>query len=528
MTSTSKRINRHFAILLVLSALVFTANIGGYSIYVLDEAKNSECAREMLESGNLIVPTFNYELRTDKPPLHYYFMMLGYKIFGVNEFAPRFFSTICGILTVLATYFFTRKYLCEDVAFYSALTLLSSLQLIIQFHLAVPDPYLIFFITLALHSFFAGYSSGKVKYYYLFYTSLALATLAKGPVALALPGLIILFFIIFKKDFTWKKIMSFRPFSGALLYLLIALPWYVAVTIATNWAWTEGFFLKHNISRFSAEMEGHGGPFFMPFVFVITGLLPFSQYIFQALGRAWNKRKSNDLILFSLIVLSIFVVFFGISRTKLPSYPAPCFPFAAILIGYFMHKLEVSGHIRKKLSIISLIFYTLITIAIPVAIYIALQHESYFAHLTHLSFYFLALPIGAVIACIFAYQRKIRTMFFVFSASFIITSLLFSYVVFPQVDEVNPVRLALPKIDVERPIVHYRNMNAAFPFYLKKPIPKLKTEEEVTKFIQQEGKVYVISTVDHKEELEKMGDFKLIHQHRDLFEPTTTIILERM
>ncbi len=81
--------------------------LGAAPIYILDEAKNAQCAREMLQKQDFIVPTFNGELRTDKPVLHYYFMMAAYSIFGVNEFAARFFSVILGCLTVLLTYFFT-------------------------------------------------------------------------------------------------------------------------------------------------------------------------------------------------------------------------------------------------------------------------------------------------------------------------------------------------------------------------------------------------------------------------------------
>ena len=64
----------------------------------------------MLERNDLIVPTFNGELRTDKPALHYFFMMLSYKLFGVNEFAARFFSAVFGILTVCITFFYTKKF----------------------------------------------------------------------------------------------------------------------------------------------------------------------------------------------------------------------------------------------------------------------------------------------------------------------------------------------------------------------------------------------------------------------------------
>ncbi|HET6540195.1 MAG TPA: glycosyltransferase family 39 protein, partial [Chryseolinea sp.] len=71
-----------FYIIVVLSIVVYSSNLGGFSIYILDEAKNASCAMEMMQRDDLIVPTFNGKLRTDKPPLHYYFMIASYKAFG--------------------------------------------------------------------------------------------------------------------------------------------------------------------------------------------------------------------------------------------------------------------------------------------------------------------------------------------------------------------------------------------------------------------------------------------------------------
>ena len=73
-------------LIVILAVAVCYANISGLDVYALDEAKNAEAAREMFESGDYVVPYYNYQLRTDKPPLHYYFMAAGYSIFGVNEF----------------------------------------------------------------------------------------------------------------------------------------------------------------------------------------------------------------------------------------------------------------------------------------------------------------------------------------------------------------------------------------------------------------------------------------------------------
>ena len=143
-------------IFLVSFIICFFA-IYSFPIYILDEAKNSEAAREMLVGGNWIVPMFNGDLRTDKPPLHYFFMILGYKIFGTNALGARFFSALFGGLTLLCTYAFTKKFTNAYKAFLTWFVLASSLFFVQVFHQAVPDPYLIFFVSVALFCFFDFY-----------------------------------------------------------------------------------------------------------------------------------------------------------------------------------------------------------------------------------------------------------------------------------------------------------------------------------------------------------------------------------
>lgn len=144
-------------VVIILVCLVYFSNLGGTSIYILDEAKNAGCAMEMMQRGDWIIPTFNGKLRTDKPPLHYYFMGTSYAVAGITPFAARFFSALAGLIMIVIVYINVKRLLNPSVAFYTSLVVLSSIQLTIQFHLAVPDPYLILFITLGLFSFFNGF-----------------------------------------------------------------------------------------------------------------------------------------------------------------------------------------------------------------------------------------------------------------------------------------------------------------------------------------------------------------------------------
>ena len=242
-------------IILVLAVAVSFANIGGLDIYGLDEAKNAEAARAMYASGDYVVPYYNGELRTDKPPLHYYFMVAGYSIFGVNPLGARFFSSLMGVLTILITFLFVRKHFDEKAAINSGLILIASLHFSLQFHMSVPDPYLVFFITCAFFAFYNTYKTNSPGQLMIFYLAISCGLLTKGPVALALPGLAVFLFLLFNKDFKWKTIRRLHPVGGVLFSLAIAFPWYWKVHRITEGAWTAGFFFKHNFSRFAAPWK---------------------------------------------------------------------------------------------------------------------------------------------------------------------------------------------------------------------------------------------------------------------------------
>ena len=511
-------------LIILVSYLIISNNISGLSIYALDEAKNASCAREMMDRNDLIVPTFNYELRTDKPPLHYYFMILAYQVFGVNPFAARFFSVIMGVLTILITYLFTKKYLDQKIALYAVLVLISSLHFSLQFHMAVPDPYLIFFMTAGLFSFYIFYQERKKTFLYLFYVTLGLGVLTKGPVAVALPGLIILLFLLLKKDLNWKTIRSLNLPVGILLFLLIVLPWYVAVSIKTGGEWTREFFLKHNVSRFTDEMEGHGGIFLLTFAYVIAGLLPFSIYIIQSFIIS-IKLRFNDILLYCLITASVIIVFFALSSTKLPNYTVPAYPFIAIMIGYFILKLDFD--LMKKYKVKwSQWFYLLVAIAFPAGIYIAFENNETYSHLQYLWQYFLILPVGAVIALIFIYRQKPMISHLSIAASFVLMSLLFFGIVMERVDQENPLNVMRGSIDQDQSVVAYKRFNPAFVFYLEEKVPVFDSIEELQEHIRDNKRVFVISRMRNLEELSTIKDLELIAEQKDLFETPTTILMK--
>ena len=514
--------DKHLIALIFLAFVLYGANTWGTAVYVLDEAKNSGCAMEMAERSDWVVPTFNDALRTDKPPLHYYFMKVAYAAIGVNPFAARFFSVVMGVLTVLCVYLFTKELANKEAAFWSALFLTVSIQLTLQFHLAVPDPYLIFFLTAALFSFYKGYRDDKPLFFYLFYAGIALATLAKGPVAVVFSGLIILVFLLFRRDFTWRRLMRIRLFHGILIFCLIVLPWYILVGIATDGEWLQKFFLDHNVGRFTSTMEGHGGFPLASFVIVLGALLPFSFFAPQAIRAAWKQRAGNPFLLFCLIACLVIVLFFAFSRTILPNYPEPSLPFLSVILGAFF-----SQQIRSTTPVAlgwNAFVYLLISLAIPLVAWFALKQDDTLAPITYMAGYCAILSLGGVAGFVFIVKKQRTRALYSYVVASSIFLLFFFYTILPRLDGYNPVMQSLAHMDKKNKIVCYKNLNPAFVFALRRPVPVFQSVEEIESFSDHENKFYLITQSRYLDEIDVLRS-AVVYEGKDLFENTTTVVV---
>lgn len=500
-------------------AAILLLRLGATPIYILDEAKNAQCAREMMHSNNWIVPTFNGELRTDKPPLHYFFMIVSYEIFGENEFAARFFSVIMGLLTVLATFVYTKRHTNAFHGFCAALVLACSTHFLFEFRLAVPDPYLIFFITLGLFSGFSWLQESKTSQLYLAVTALALAALAKGPVAVALPGLCLLIWVIVTKK--WKTVFTWHLIPAFLLMCFITVPWYYAVDKATNGAWTKGFFIDNNLNRFSDPQEGHGGLFFITVLFVLLGLLPFMSF----LGGVVKQRKTlfkNDIVKFASIVVIAFVVFFSLSSTKLPNYPMPCYPFAALVLGAYIAGVLGGVFVPKKFAWYFLLGFSIL---LPFAAYFGVKAEPATASLAGPLAVLLGIAAIILLAGTFVnkydWPWKIEMIVIAFSALNIV-GLCYAY---PRLYNENPVAKTVSVVKQAPNVITYGLFNPGYRFYLDKNMPRSFNSAALQHLIDSTGSGIIITRTEHLDSLKSFPLLELARE-KDIFELPTTVILK--
>ncbi|MBA4145291.1 MAG: hypothetical protein C0523_05975 [Cytophaga sp.] len=517
--------NYRLLLLLVVSVLIYYANLGGTSIYILDEAKNAGCAMEMAQRNDWVVPTFNDQLRTDKPALHYFFMIAAYQVFGVTPFAARLFSALGGVLLILFLYVHVKKIIDEGTAFFSCLVLLSSIQLAVQFHLAVPDPYLILLLTICLVFVYKGLCHSDQSIYWM-YVAAALAFMTKGLIAVVFPAIIAFAFLIFTRQLNWKSILRLRLGYGIILFSVIALPWYIAVGHATNGAWLHGFFIEHNLDRYTSTMEGHRGFLLAPFAILIGALLPFSVFSIQAVALAIRKRSEYPFLLFCLLAVVSIGGFFTFSKTILPSYPAPALPFLAVLLGYYINQFTQQQPTQRLHF--SFAFNLLLCVAVPVAIYFALHHEKELSTLRHFAWLFMVLPLGSITGWYLFIKKRNTDFVYAWSGSWILAIVLFFYVAYPQVDRKNPVAESMPLITstyADYTMVVYKQFNPAYVFRLRKTMKVIDSPEELATVLANTNNVLLFTRTKYAEELQSIPSLKVIYQGRDLFEGSETLLL---
>jgi len=365
----------HYFLLLAAWAVLTLPNLGAPSLWDIDEGHNAEAAREMLDSGNWLVPTFNFQLRDHKPPLLYWLQIAAYQQFGVNEFSARLPSALAALMAVLLTYELGRLMFGPGAGLLAGLMLASAAMFCAAAHFANPDSLLDALTVVTFYVFWrsmprsAGASRLNAKWIILASVCMALAVLAKGPVGLVLPVAVIGLYLLCSRQL--GLLLDFRLGWAVAAFVLLAVPWYVLVASETKGEFTRGFFLTHNFGRFLSPMENHRGPIYYYLVTLFLGFVPWSPFLIPALfygfrrtetGRQGDKetgrkgdgetRRQEDSAFSPCLPVSlspglriswflaswivVYLVFFSLSGTKLPNYILPIYPAAAILTARFL------------------------------------------------------------------------------------------------------------------------------------------------------------------------------------------------
>ncbi len=330
-----------------------------------DENLYFESAKEMLESGDIITPRYMGKARFQKPVLFYWLIIIFYKIFGVSWFAARLPSVVFAALCVFLTYamsnlFFENK----KIGLFAALFLATTPLYYRYARLAVPDMALLFFITLALYYFVRFYNNREERISSVsFFAAMALAFLAKGPVGLVIPLIIVFIFCLIKKE--KKLFVSGNIFTGIAVFILIIAPWFYFMYRIHG-----DTFLNHLWGREVLERlgRGHADIFFVRYfkglIFyasaLITKFLPYSLFMPLAFinsvrmlpprssDKGTEKEKSAHLFLILWVLVVFF--FFTFVAERRTHYLLILSPPAFILIGIIFKRAILEERFFSKIG----------------------------------------------------------------------------------------------------------------------------------------------------------------------------------
>jgi 4-amino-4-deoxy-L-arabinose transferase-like glycosyltransferase len=407
--------------LLLLAAFcgfLFFYGLGSFGLVGADEPRYGQVAREMLDRADWITPTLQGQPWLEKPPLYYWQAMIAYRVGrafapatdGVIDQTARVPSAIDAALLILVVYVFLRRFR-PGLEIDGALMVASCAGVIGYARAASPDMPLTATFAIAMLAWYSWYEDKRRLHLAGFYIFLALATLAKGPVAPVLAAVILVMFAAVRR--AWRVILGTLWIPGILLYLAVALPWYVAVQLR-NPQFFRTFILEHNLGRFAEDLYHHRQPFWYYLPVLLLAMLPWTLWLALAIVEKvrllWSERReafvaSEDSFgLFLLIYLLVPVLFFTFSQSKLPGYILPGIPAGALLVSEYLavrrteeSRLSLPAAVTQGILCGALVFAALISPTVVVNLRLAMGTATY-----------VAMEVGLVVAVLIAATLRSR------------------------------------------------------------------------------------------------------------------------
>jgi 4-amino-4-deoxy-L-arabinose transferase-like glycosyltransferase len=323
--------------LLAVFAVAWFCNLGYRHLVKPDEGRYAEIPREMVASGDWLTPRLNGFKYFEKPALQYWTTAAAFTAFGQNEWAARLWPGLTGFLGVLLVFFAGRRLFGPPAALYGAAVAASSAIYVFIGHGLTLDMATAFFLSACVFATAVAQRDGtdereRRRWMLAAWAAAALAVLSKGLIGVVLPAGAMALYVLVERD--WRRIGRLHIVSGGLLFLAIAAPWFIAVSVA-NPEFFRFFFIQEHFERFLTKEHGRYQPvwYFVPVL--LAGILPWIVSLFPALWQAWKRTPAANFQpqRFLLAWCVVVFAFFSLSDSKLGSYILPMFPALALLIG---------------------------------------------------------------------------------------------------------------------------------------------------------------------------------------------------
>lgn len=320
--------------LAIVSLAILLAGTWALPLLDRDEPRFARATVEMMQRGDWVIPWFNDGYRFDKPPLTYWLMAVGYGLLGIGELGARMHSVIASTAVCLLLCLFGTRMAGARAGLLAAFAWATSLQVILHGRLALADMPMVLAVLLAQWSLWELLLREEPprhgRWFWTLWISLGVGFLAKGPIALAVPALTVVFLQLFRwsRPLPWRRL---QPVAGIVLVLAIVGAWGIPALLRTQGQFWDVGIGEHIVRR---GMESFNDRPVLPFYYLITvflSLFPWSGALGGLPGIVRRSWASDDTRFLAAWILGPFLVF-SFYTTQLPHYTMPAYPAILLLL----------------------------------------------------------------------------------------------------------------------------------------------------------------------------------------------------
>ncbi len=490
--------------MLLVFVILWFGNLEYRKLIRPDEGRYAEIPREMVVSGDWTTPRLNDLKYFEKPPLQYWATAVAYEVFGEHQWTSRIWPALTGFAGLLLAWFTGTRLFGREAGIYAALVLGSSLLYAMIAHVNTLDMGVTFFITLGIFSLLLAQKEEQAaqrrNWMLVAWAALALAVLSKGLMGVVLPGAALFLYSVFNRDIIiWKRM---HWITGLLVFLLIAVPWFVLV-IKANPEFFQRFFIYEHFQRFTSKVHGRYQPWYYFIPIMLLGMLPWTMLMLDTVLRSWRsgvqKVKAFSPERFLLVWLVFVYVFFSISDSKLPSYVLPMFPALALLMGKQLAEMKA-----RRLFWMTIPSLVAVAILLGIAPFISrtadtpLQLEMYGNYSVWLviALVFWLIGMGVAMWLLRRENKMVAVIVLAFSSLVATQAAVSGYnTIAPERSAYNLANAIRPLIKPDVPFYSVSCYEQTLPFYLKRTFTLVDFQDEMDFGIKMEPERWV-PTVD--------------------------------
>lgn len=526
---------KYFILLLLVVIPLFSLGISNHGLWTADEPRVAEIGREMAETGNWAVPMLNQKPFLEGPPLYYASLAMTFKVFGVSDKVARIPSAFFAFAAVLVVFFMTNLLFGPRTAFFSGLILATTGEYFRVAHWVIVDGALTFFVMSAMGLFIAGYLSEnnrkKFLCYVLFYVACTFAFYVKGFIGIVIPGLSILAFLIIERNF--REIIVMRLWLGVLIFLVMTLPWFIALWHQAGTEYLKVFFVHNHLQRFlpgafagkiSGSASGHHNPFYYYVINFPGAFLPWSILLMPVLFHIFsksNKLNTTNVLsekgtLFAKCWFLAGIIFLSVASTKRALYLMPIFAPIAMLTASYIDSTLTTPRSLNRLGKIFMWMFSLVLVSIGLALTPAYFYfkETFFSDASQGFFVSILVVSTLTIATALAgtaylKRQNLKQYWTSINISIIIVLLFTITAILPVVDTqksfVPFCQQITASVPADQPLHAYQpdeTLRGAVPFYTGRYVIETEELASVIKIVQEEKPFYIIIR-DKRGETEK-------------------------